>query len=60
MPAIPLPNNGANWNELAGEMQAMAAGDADCHADNVGNPVVHIGAAVKAWLDELNQTAEDT
>lgn len=30
------------------------------HAQNISDPVVHIGAAVEAWLDEFNHTAEDT
>lgn len=30
----------------------------DCHAHNVGDPVFHIGAAIKAWLDEFNHPAK--
>ena len=36
-----------------------ATGDADCNANNVCDPVIHIGAAVKARLDEFNGAAED-
>ena len=27
---------------------------------NVSNPVVHIGAAIKGWLDELNHSSKGT
>ena len=37
-----------------------AAGDADCHADDICNKVVYIGTAVKGGLDELNEAAEGT
>ena len=30
------------------------------HTKNVGDPVVHVGAAVKVRLDEFNETAEGT
>ena len=29
-------------------------------AQNVCDPVAHVGAAVKTWLDELNEAAEGT
>ena len=35
-----------------------ATDNAKSNAYNIGNPVVHIGGAVKAWLDELNHTAK--
>lgn len=38
----------------------MAADDTKYNAHNVGNPVVHFGAAVKTWLDDFNEAAEGT
>ena len=35
-----------------------ATGDADCHAYNVGDPVIDIGAAVKVWLNKFNGAAK--
>ena len=29
-------------------------------AQNVGDPVAHVGATVKTWLDELNETPKGT
>ena len=37
-----------------------AEGNTKSTAHNVGDPVVNIGAAVKAWLDKFNETAEHT
>ena len=37
-----------------------AADDTDCYADNINNPVVYIGTAVKVWLYELYKTTEST
>ena len=37
-----------------------AAGNTNNHADNVCDPVTHVGAAVKTWLDEFDHTTEGT
>ena len=37
-----------------------AADNTNDYADNVCAPVVHVGAAVKGGLDELNEAAEGT
>ncbi len=47
MSALSLPQDGANWNELAGEMQAMAAGDADWRGLKTAVYVFNAGEEVR-------------
>ena len=47
MSAIPLPQDGADWNELASEMQAMAAGDADWRGLKTAVYVFNAGEEVR-------------
>ena len=37
-----------------------AADNPQGDAQNVGDPVAHVGATVKTWLDELNETPKGT